>query len=402
MESGVLTHPRRGLAAYAALPQLAALCGLLFLGAYAAAVILRPSETYLRIQSNLVYNIVPLLALGLCVLPIRKSRGRERLGWLCLAALLVSWQIGDWTFTYYDFAKNVEPPFPGLTDLAYYPGYLAFIAAIPLLTFPEQRLRDRRWLIDAAIVMLVAGAIGWEFLMQPVLADSGGDTFAGAVALGYPLLDLALLTTLVVTLYASGGNVSMTVLLLAAAALSQITADSAYTYALTTTGYDNLGNPMELGWLAAYLLLAICFLIPGERIRRPATSRPSLAGLVLPYALALPLLSLLVLGAVRDHPSLVLLAATIAAVGLVVFRQFLTLRESFALLLRAANFDELTGLPNRRRFQDEIQRQRTRGRARDPTGAVIRIGIDDLKVVNDSLGHRAGDEVLVRAAEALR
>jgi len=373
----------------------------LFLVAYSAGLILRPSEGYLRIQSNLIYNLIPLAALGLTIIPLRRSRGRERLGWLCLTAVLLTWQVGDWTFTYYDFVHGSDPPFPGFADAAYYPGYLAFIAAIPLLTFPRRRLQDRRWIIDAAVIMVVAGTIGWEYIMLPIINENGGDAFAAAVALGYPLLDLALLSTLVVTLYASGGKASTLALLLLAAGAFQIVSDGAYTYVLTTTGYDNVGNPMELGWLASYLLLAVCFLLPEEESRNETGfTRPSMVGIMLPYAFGLPLLALLITSAVRGHPSLVLLGGAIGAVALVILRQFLTLQDNLTLLTRAANFDRLTGLPNRRRFEESLRRV-GQGSHRDTRGALLLLGLDDLKAVNDGLGHKAGDEVLLRVAQLL-
>jgi diguanylate cyclase (GGDEF)-like protein len=381
--------------------QIATLAAFLFLAAYSAGLLIRPSEGYLRIQSNLIYNLVPLAALCLSVIPVLRSRGRQRLGWLCLAAVLITWQAGDWTFTFYNFVKNTAPPFPGFADAAYYPGYLAFIAAIALLTFPEGRLQDRRWVIDAGVVMIVAGVLVWEFIMRPIIAQNEGGAFSAAVAVGYPLLDLGLLTTLVVTLYASGGRFSTAALALAAAGVFQIVSDGAYTYVLTTTGYDNVGNPMELGWLAAYLLLAVCFLLPKEPARRPASTRPSLLGAALPYAFGLPLLVLLIVTAVRGHPSLVLLGGAVATVGLIVLRQFLTLRENVALLTRAANFDEMTDLPNRRRFAEEVRRRLSENND-NAEGALVLLGLDDLKAVNDSLGRRAGDEVLTRAAEVLR
>lgn len=379
-----------------------AFAGGVFLVAYAGGVILQPGEAYLRVQSNLIYNLVPLAALALAVFPIRRSRGRERLGWVCLALVLLTWQIGDWTFTYYDFVKGSEPPFPGFADAAYYPGYLAFIAAVPLLTFPEQRLRDQRWLLDAAIVMLVAGTIGWQYVLQPILADSGGDAFAAAVALGYPLLDLALLTALVATLYASGGKYSARALLLTAAGVFQIASDGAYTYVLTTTGYDNVGNPMELGWIAAYLLLAVCFVLPEEQASRWAAVRPSLVGLVLPYTFGALLLVLLVFSAATGQPQIEFVVGAAGVITLVVGRQFLTLRDNLALLVRAANYDEMTGLANGRQFEEELRRYLPQIHRQGARGALLRLGLDDLKAVNDGVGHSAGDEVIIKVAQVLR
>jgi hypothetical protein len=236
---------------------------------------------------------------------------------------------------------------------------------------------------------VIAGTIGWEYVMRPILTDSGGDSFGAAVALGYPLLDLAILTVLVVTLYAAGGRYSPLALVLTGAAAFQIVSDSAYTFVLTRTGSDNVGIPMELGWLAAYLLIAVCFSRPnaGDR-RRPGAPQ------VLPSVwrcprLGVPLLALLLHSAVQGHPSPVLLSGAIAAISLIVSRQAFTLQDSFALLVRAANSDDLTQLPNRRRFEEEAKRHVAQARRRQAKGAVLLLGLDDLKAVNDGpLGRR--------------
>jgi diguanylate cyclase (GGDEF)-like protein len=71
-------------------------------------------------------------------------------------------------------------------------------------------------------------------------------------------------------------------------------------------------------------------------------------------------------------------------------------------LLDMANKDPLTGLYNRRRFHDELTQQLAAARRYDIVGALYFIDLDQFKDVNDSLGHRAGDELLVELAELLR
>jgi diguanylate cyclase (GGDEF)-like protein/PAS domain S-box-containing protein len=65
-----------------------------------------------------------------------------------------------------------------------------------------------------------------------------------------------------------------------------------------------------------------------------------------------------------------------------------------------ADHDVLTGLVNRRRFEEELERCGTD--AAGCSGAVVIVDVDHFKFVNDSLGHTAGDAVLRGVASSLR
>jgi len=73
-----------------------------------------------------------------------------------------------------------------------------------------------------------------------------------------------------------------------------------------------------------------------------------------------------------------------------------------AQILRQAHYDELTGLPNRRLFQERLEQALERARRGRHIGAVAMLDLDHFKTINDSLGHKAGDQVLIEAANRLR
>ena len=65
---------------------------------------------------------------------------------------------------------------------------------------------------------------------------------------------------------------------------------------------------------------------------------------------------------------------------------------------RLAYFDQLTGLSNRARTIELLNREIDAGSGKEPSGALLYIDMDDLKLVNDSYGHSYGDSMIITAA----
>lgn len=70
-------------------------------------------------------------------------------------------------------------------------------------------------------------------------------------------------------------------------------------------------------------------------------------------------------------------------------------------LERLSQHDSLTGLFNRRRFEEELRRQLAYTRRYGDGGALLMMDLDRFKQINDELGHAAGDEALRHVAELL-
>jgi diguanylate cyclase (GGDEF)-like protein len=76
--------------------------------------------------------------------------------------------------------------------------------------------------------------------------------------------------------------------------------------------------------------------------------------------------------------------------------------ERMQELQREAGQDSLTGLKNRRRFEEDLRALMARSRRELTTGALLMIDLDNFKDVNDTHGHPAGDRLIEEIAGVLR
>ncbi|MES0882986.1 bifunctional diguanylate cyclase/phosphodiesterase [Roseibium sp. SCP14] len=108
----------------------------------------------------------------------------------------------------------------------------------------------------------------------------------------------------------------------------------------------------------------------------------------------------------RVNPFLALAAFMMAAVviAVTIFTRQMTKRlaRSEAKAVHASRHDALSGLPNRTRFHTLLNDTLRDGIQKDTKTAVVYIDLDHFKDINDTLGHSAGDKVIVAVGERLR
>src|SRR3954453_23402896 len=89
--------------------------------------------------------------------------------------------------------------------------------------------------------------------------------------------------------------------------------------------------------------------------------------------------------------------------GTVVLVEDITERKiAEARISHLARYDELTALPNRLNFRDEIERLLAFSHSTERLSALLFIDLDQFKQVNDTLGHPCGDQLLCAVADRLR
>ena len=84
------------------------------------------------------------------------------------------------------------------------------------------------------------------------------------------------------------------------------------------------------------------------------------------------------------------------------FSDISVMKQTQEQLYEMAHYDSLTGLPNRRYFLDRLKESIDRARRTRESLALMFVDLDGFKLVNDNLGHRAGDQLLVEMASRIK
>lgn len=320
-----------------------------------------------------------------------------------MALLLVSWQTGDWIYSYYDLVLNRSAPYPGLADAFYTLGYASVLVALPLLAYPPRLAASLRWFLDVLLITVVAVCFEWVLVIEPIVSEGGAGSWDSLVALSYPLWDLALVTIIVGGFFAWHANLSArSAVLLAAVATLAIT-DTLYSVGVLESIYDNAGNPLELGWIAAYMLIGASAMLKLPSGASRYERRMPFVWLAFPFLLALPLP---IVQAVRataaeniDALSLGAAAVLLVAFASHVHASYLTAR-ALDDERRRARLDSLTGTLNHGGILEEGEALIAANPAHKLCIAMV--DVDGLKRVNDEFGHRLGDQALKVIASRLR
>jgi len=396
----------------------AALLGAAFVGVLAIPGL---SDQAILVLSNGGQLLATVLGAAGCAVAARRTRGHRRAAWWWLSVGTGTWGAGQVVWTYYEVVLGQEVPFPSLADV----GFLLFplVSAVGLViwlgTQSHQLMARGRDLLDGAIIAVSLLALSWVTTLGSVVADGGDGWLPLTLSLAYPVGDLVLGTLVLIALARGTGAERMTLAVLALGLGGLALSDSAYVYLVSLEQYSS-ADLISSGWVFGFLFVGAAGMTAPKAetgqgrahadVAGPIiATRPSLLRLGLPY---LPLLAagtaLFVSLVTSAEPATMDLVLGVALLLIVLTRQFLALAENRKLLVALAEardqlehqalHDALTGLANRVLFADRLDRALLQ-----PTAnvSVLYCDLDDFKLVNDELGHEAGDELLVLVAQRL-
>ncbi|GLZ43173.1 diguanylate cyclase [Actinokineospora sp. NBRC 105648] len=347
-----------------------------------------------------LYCLVSTSAAAAVCYGLLRNRPRPGLPWVMIAASQLVYAAADGIFYISHYVFDVTE-YPSLADLFYLAHFPLAVVGLLLLIRRRTPGRDLPGLLDAATLAVVAAMLSWLYVIGPQ-TRRGSPVLVELGSLGYPVMDLAMLTVALGLILGSGSRPKAFFLLITWLA-AIMTADTIYVLQQLTGNYQ-AGNFLDAIWLTGNLALGACALHPTMRLlaeRSPVPDAPlspvriaglSAAALVAPAVLVLQWAH----GSVRDVP-------VVAAVCALLFG--LTIARLAGLVSdqrRLAITDALTSLHTRRFFEAQLPLEVARARRSGGTVAVLIADVDHFKTINDQHGHPAGDRVLVEIATRLR
>ncbi|RYV51128.1 GGDEF domain-containing protein [Pengzhenrongella frigida] len=374
---------------------LAVLCVL------AAATIAYPLVPLSGDTWRVYYNAVALSAVLIALSGVVFHRTPQRRAWLSVIGGFCAWVLADLVATLEQQVWHL-PYYPVPSDAVYLVGYVLVAAGALRLVRTRDEDRDLTVLLDAAIVATGAAVVAAVFLIAPLATDSTLTGFGKVVSSAYPVADILLIAVIFRLWAAPVARTASSRLLMCAVTLS-LAGDVVWNVLIVTDG-SQADRWSDQLYLATYVLFAAATWAPS--MARLGAVAPEQAGagslhrrvVVLAGGLMLPSVTLLISGATgRAVLWQVIGLGSLLISGLVLVRMsgiLRTVESQSRRLADLARLDELTGIPNRRTWDHELDRVCAESRLQGAPLCVAIIDLDHFKVYNDAFGHQAGDRLL--------
>lgn len=325
----------------------------------------------------ILFNSVGFLA---ALIAITSPIFNDRFARSMIASAALLWTLGS-TFstwnTFFDYQL-----LPNLTDFSYSLFYPLMLAGILRSLSINKKILSLE-LLDTVIIALGSSSVIASLLLRPAMVHLTGSAFSVFLSILYPTGDIVLVAITISLVVLQPRSTRSLILLLG---ITTFAVTDLFYLLNSTSGSYSFGQISDDGWILGLLLICEALWHHGgeveisDRVNSVATTFSLIASS-----------TILAIAALKPNyfPAFVLIPG-FATITLAFVRMALALRDAKTVSTERelARTDELTGLPNRRRFLAELEELCKK------EGTLLLLDLDGFKLVNDKYGHAVGDLLL--------
>ena len=231
---------------------------------YPCGAALATAVYFMTGHPSFLFNLIGLSSPVVILVAVRMHEPKDRAPWYLFALGQALFIAGDVIAYNYKKFFGTDLPYPSIADIAYLSVYPCLVVGLFLLIRQRRSAGDRGSLIDAAMITIGIGTLSWVFLITPYVTDGTLGLLEKSVSMGYPLMDL-LLITFAVRLAVGGGRKTPSLYLMMTGIVALFVTDAIYGWLLLHSGYVPGSGLLEIGWIAFYVLFGAAALHPSMR-----------------------------------------------------------------------------------------------------------------------------------------
>jgi diguanylate cyclase (GGDEF)-like protein len=373
----------------------------------AVVVVMTASRALVPADSTagmLIVSCSPLLTIAAILVGIRIHRPTHTVPWLLLVAALIANMAGNISYGV-DLADG-QVSYPSVADGFWLAGYAVELAGVMLLVNGMSWRRDRAGIMDTLMVTCGLGLGVWLVFLQDLI-EPAMPLGTRLVTIAYPVAVMLMLAG-VIRMCTSSARRS--------AAFWQLTAALSLQGALQGFYLWQNAHGGDITDLAPFFMLySLLFggaalhpsmaTLDGDDNARPDAHATPMRVILIGWAGLLCPMLMIADGILGDAQvdwvaGSVCSIAVVMLVNIRIIGLIRTVQNQADRLESIAYLDGLTGIPNRRAWDAELERSLAVARRTGETVVVGLIDLDFFKRYNDRLGHPAGDDLL-RSAGAV-
>ncbi|PND58071.1 GGDEF-domain containing protein [Mycobacterium sp. ENV421] len=348
---------------------------------------------------KLALTFTAVVATAAAVRTASSTAEHVRAAWWALAAGLGAFALGMGMRTWVALSGRNIAFFAGADMVRVVLPAGACAALLLLVPTSLSRMSRLRFLLDGVVVASSLVLMVWAGALDDIHRSRIAESIPLTASMAYPMLDAVTMTVALLVLLAAQPDQRLTIGLVALASLVLALSNDAIVYLFAAQKASQIPVVM-VGWLGALMLYIAAAVSGRSRTYGHAAQAtlPSRAAVFLPFvpvaAAAVVMMFTEVSKPVLRGPLMVAGALLIAAF---LARQLIVVGENrslFAAVSQQALRDPLTGLANRAVFHDRVSHAMQLSQRDGVSVGIMVLDVDEFKMVNDTFGHHAGDELL--------